>query len=172
MQGYGQGYGYRAPEAKGTPASRRQLVYRTWARNNLVSVSAGLEKKGEVWSEYAFLRIYDGYDQGRFTAMQMDPFGLRALSHGCRELVFSGATSYRNFTDPGKSGGGGGTKSLSLALSKGVAYLNLEQDGRLRAASFARQELLAFADQIEQMALLVEKSLYAAQGREREAAGA
>ena len=106
-------YDYQSGNARasGTPEKRRgervrvQVAYRTWNRNNLLSVSAGIEKRGEVWTDSVFFRMHKGYDQGHYIAMQMDCLDMRALSHTCKEAIFSGASDWKKFTDPAKNGG-------------------------------------------------------------------
>lgn len=174
-RGYGYGYEQNGAQKNQTPPARengrqkKQIAYRRWAGKNIFSVATLLESKATsnnrpLYVDTVFFEM-DEVGAGHKIRMQGNTTDLRALSHACKELVFSGVCKYRYFTDPSASnfaaGGEAGKKSLSLSIQPdGTCFINMIQNQKTLSVSFLKQELLALSDQLVVMAELTEKSLY------------
>lgn len=143
---------------------------------NLFSISAFIETRASNTSKYPFcedvifLEFSEGknssnvfvYDTKNKITMMMNSDELRCLMYGCKELLKTGKTDYKNYTDPGLSSSttNGSKKVLTLGFSNTTYFINIEMGNRKIRIMFDKYKFSSLCDTLENIANEAETLLF------------
>ncbi|PHR71095.1 MAG: hypothetical protein COA66_10260 [Arcobacter sp.] len=156
-----------------------RVAQKGFQSKNLLNISAFITVTKNSSSAYpvckdlVYLEFYNGirnasgfsYDYNNRISMKMDSYELRRLVHGCKELLRSGKTNYKNYTDPNLTRTSNGyKKTLTLGVkedpSKGSNYfINMETNAAINI-SFDVYGFASFCDITNKIAEECESVLY------------
>lgn len=150
---------------------QHHVAYKSFPGKHLFAVSAKVERidSGDrsIYVDVVFLEFTEDFASGGTNkkAMKVTAHDIRSLSYGIREMLKSGKSSYKKWTDPHMAGIDSTKNELSLAMDQKDGrppsyYINLSTGDKKIGCGFDAYAMASLSDALLLIAEETDKAMF------------